>query len=312
MTGTMNVFDRAVLRGRRDKAAPHLAEADFLLRESAARLADRLLDVTRPFPLALDLGCHSGQLASCLTDHPRIGHLIQSDLSPAMARVARTLTNRAAFAADEEALPLADGSLDLVISNLSLHWVNDLPGTLTQIRRTLKPDGLFLATLFGLETLRELRTALLEAETETAGGVTPRVSPFVDVRDAGNLLTRAGFTLPVADVESIMVTYADMFKLMADLRAMAETNAVLERRKTFSRRATFLKAAEIYAQRFPAANGRIPATFQIVTLTAWAPHPSQPKPARRGSATVRLADALDSTEMGAGESVPRPLPKDEP
>jgi hypothetical protein len=161
-----------------------------------------------------------------------------------------------------------------------------------------------------METLRELRTVLMEAEAETSGGVTPRVSPFVDVRDAGNLLTRAGFTLPVADVDVIEVTYADIFKLMADLRAMAENNAVLARRKTFSRRSTFLQAAELYAQRFPAANGRITATFQIVTLTAWAPHHSQPKPLRRGSATTRLADALGATEKSAGEPVPSPPPKD--
>jgi SAM-dependent methyltransferase len=312
MTDAMNVFDRGIVRRRRDKAAPYFAGADFLLRESAVRLADRLLDVTRQFPLALDLGCHSGQMAALLAGHPRIGQLLQADLSPAMAGMAQAAGGQATFVADEEVLPVAEHSLDLVLSNLSLHWVNDLPGALTQIRRALKPDGLFLATLFGMETLRELRTALMEAETETAGGVTPRVSPFVDVRDAGNLLSRAGFTLPVADVDVITVTYADMFKLMADLRAMAETNAVLERRKTFSRRGTFLKAAEIYARRFPAANERITATFQIVTLTAWAPHASQPKAARRGSATARLADVLGSTEISAGETAPAPNPKDKP
>ncbi|TAL01998.1 MAG: methyltransferase domain-containing protein [Rhodospirillaceae bacterium] len=305
MTDTMIVFDRAVVRRRRDRAAAGLAAADFLLRESAVRLADRLLDVTRSFPLALDLGCHSGQLASVLAGHARIGCLLQADFSAAMATTAHNSGKCPTFVADEESLPVAPGSLDLVMSNLSLHWVNDLPGALTQIRRALKPDGLFLATLFGTETLRELRAALMEAESETAGGVTPRVSPFVDVRDAGNLLTRAGFNLPVADVDVITVTYADMFKLMTDLRRMAETNAVIERRKTFSRRATFLRAAEIYARRFTATGGRISATFQIVTLTAWAPHESQPKPLRRGSATARLADALDSTELPAGDAVPR-------
>ncbi len=312
MTDTMNVFDRAAVRRQRDKAAPHFAQADFLLRESATRLADRLLDVTRRFPIALDLGCHTGQLATCLASHERIGSLLQADLSPAMAGMAATINHRPTFVADEETLPLAESSLDLILSNLSLHWVNDLPGALSQIRRALKPDGLFVATLFGMETLRELRTALMEAEAETTGGVTPRVSPFVDVRDAGNLLTRAGFTLPVADVDLITVTYADIFKLMADLRAMAETNTVHERRKTFTRRATFLQAAEIYSSRFPAANGRITATFQIVTLTAWAPHASQPKPARRGSATTRLADALGSSEVSAGDSVPLPVSKDKP
>ena len=309
MTDTMMVFDRRIVRRRRDRAAPALAAVDFLLRESAARLADRLLDITRSFPTALDLGCHSGQMAIELTGHPRIGRLLQADLSPAMARSARQNGPAPTFVADEEKLPVADESLDLVLSNLSLHWVNDLPGALVQIRRALKPDGLFLAALFGTETLRELRTALMEAETETCGGITPRVSPFVDVRDAGNLLSRAGFTLPVADVDSITVTYIDMFKLMADLRRMAETNAVQERRKTLSRRATFIRAAEIYAERFTNADGRIRATFQIVGLTAWAPHESQSKPLRPGSATVRLADALDSVELSTGESVPI-LPSD--
>jgi len=311
MTDTMIVFDRGLIRQRRDRAAAGLDAADFLLKESALRLADRLLDVTRSFPLALDLGCHGGQMATALSGHPRIGHLIQADLSPRMAQSARLAGGRPSLVADEEMLPVAPNSLDLVVSNLSLHWVNDLPGALTQIRQALKPDGLFLATLFGTETLRELRTALMEAESETSGGVTPRVSPFVDVRDGGNLLTRAGFTLPVADVDAITVTYADMFKLMADLRAMAETNAVLERRKTFSRRATFLRAADIYAKRFPAPNDRISATFQLVTLTAWAPHASQAKPLRRGSATTRLADALDAVEHSAGETTP-PTPRDSP
>jgi len=190
--------------------------------------------------------------------------------------------------------------------------VNDLPGALTQIRRSLKPNGLFLATLFGMETLRELRTVLLEADSELSGGVAPRVSPFVDVRDAGNLLTRAGFTLPVADVDTITVTYENIFKLMADLRGMGEANAVLERQKTFSRRSLFMRAAALYAERFPAANSRIAATFQLVSLTAWAPHASQQKPLRRGSATARLADVLNSTEQSAGEAAPATKPDTKP
>jgi len=306
MTDTMNVFDRAVVRRRRNRAAADFTSADFLVREAASRLADRVLDVTRSFPVALDLGCHTGALAHLLEGNPKIGCLTQADLSPAMARAAYTATERPTFVCDEEHLPVAPASLDLVLSNLSLHWVNDLPGALSQIRHALKPDGLFLATLFGTETLRELRTALMEAEAETSGGVTPRVSPFVEVRDAGNLMTRAGFTLPVADADAITVTYSDMFKLMADLRGMAETNAVHERRKTFSRRSMFLRAAEIYASRFAAPNGRITATFQIVTVTAWAPHASQQQPLRRGSAQTRLADALGTKELPAGEPVPHP------
>ncbi len=300
---SMQVFDRTLVRRRRDRAADGFARADFLFQESAGRLTDRLFDVTRDFPLALDLGCHTGQVAGALAPNARIGTLLQCDFSSAMSAAAAR-NGRPSFCADEEFLPLAEHSLDLVLSNLSLHWVNDLPGALAQIRRAIKPDGLFLATLFGGETLRELRTALLEAEAETAGGVAPRVSPFTDVRDAGNLLTRAGFALPVVDADTITVTYGDMFKLMSDLRGMAETNTVLERRKVPTRRATFLRAAEIYAQRYTNAAGRIAASFQIITMTAWVPHTSQPKALRPGSATARLADVLKTQEVGVGENTP--------
>ena len=229
MTDSMQVFDRALVRERRDRAAPALSKSDFLIRESAEQLADRLLDVVRTFPLALDLGCHTGQMAPFIHGAKKVNTLLQADLSPAMAAAARTATSLPTVCADEEFLPFADERLDLVLSNLTLHWTNDLPGALAQIRRCLKPDGLFLAATFGGETLKELRASLMEAEAETAGGVAPRVSPFVDAREAGNLLTRAGFALPVVDAKNIEVTYENAFKLMADLRAMAETNAVLER-----------------------------------------------------------------------------------
>jgi NADH dehydrogenase [ubiquinone] 1 alpha subcomplex assembly factor 5 len=300
----MQVFDRALVRQRRDRAAATLHNADFLLRESAHRLTDRLFDVTRDFPMALDLGCHGGQIGAGLGHHKKIGTLIQADVSPHMAAIARTTTSHPTIAADEEFLPFAENALDLVISNLSLHWVNDLPGALAQIRRAIKPDGLLLATLFGGETLRELRTALLEAEMETSGGVAPRISPFTDVRDAGNLLTRAGFALPVVDADIITVTYGDMFKLMADLRAMGETNTVQERRRVPTRRETFLRAAEFYRENFADERGRLRATFQIITMTAWSPHASQQKPLRPGSATTRLADALKTQEIGLGEQTP--------
>lgn len=303
MSDSMQVFDRALVQQHRDRAAAGLKGADFLFQESALRLTDRLLDVARAFPLALDLGCHTGQVATALRGQTKIGTLLQSDFSQGMARGARANGNFT-INADEEFLPIADGALDLVMSNLSLHWVNDLPGALAQIRRAIKPDGLFLATMFGGETLRELRTVLLEADAETSGGVAPRVSPFTDVRDAGNLLGRAGFALPVVDADSITVTYADMFKLMADLRAMGETNTVLERRKMMSRRATFLRAAEIYRERFADSRGRLMATFQIITMTAWVPHASQQKPLRPGSATQRLADALKTQEIALDEQTP--------
>jgi SAM-dependent methyltransferase len=261
------IFDRLQVRRQRDRAAAHLGEHDFLLRESADRLADRLEDVTRGFPLALDLGCHGGELADRLRGRFGIETLVSCDLSPNMARKAGGL----AVAADEETLPFAEGRFDLVISNLSLHWVNDLPGALLQIRRLLKPDGLFLASLLGGETLRELRQVMMEAELAEEGGVSPRVSPFVDVRDAGALLQRAGFSLPVADIDRCDVTYGNPMTLLADLRGMGEANAVAARRKGFTRRATLLRALSLYQERFAGPDGRMPASFQILTLTGWTP-----------------------------------------
>ena len=241
-----------------------------------------------------------------LRSSQKIGALVQADLSPRMAQAAMEANLCAAACADEELLPFAAHSLDLVISNLSLHWVNDLPGALAQIRAALRPNGLLLATLFGSETLKELRSALLDAEVEITGGAAPRVSPFTDVRDAGNLLTRAGFALPVVDTETVTVTYSDMFKLMADLRAMGEANTVLERPRVPTRRDVLLRAAALYADRFADDRGRLNATFQIITMTAWAPHASQQKPLRPGTASARLADALKATEVALPDAVPLP------
>ncbi|MBL8642726.1 MAG: methyltransferase domain-containing protein [Rhodospirillaceae bacterium] len=304
MPDSMMVFDRLAVRRHRDRAAATLASADFLFREAAVRLLDRLDDVTRRFALALDLGCRHGAVAEALKSHTKVDHLVQCDLSPALARHAAA-NGAPTFAADEEALPLAEQSLDLVLSNLSLHWVNDLPGALVQARRALKPDGLFLATVFGGETLKELRACLMEAESEVSGGASPRVSPFVDVRDAGSLLNRAGFALPVVDADAMTVTYAEPLKLLADLRAMGETNAVHERNKRFMRRDVLGRALQLYAEKFVDARGRVVATFQIVTLTGWAPHASQQKALRPGSASARLADALTTTEIALDEKAPR-------
>lgn len=302
------VFDRMAVHRHRDRAAAALAGADFLFREAATRLLDRLDDVTRCFPLGLDLGCHNGQIADLLGSHAKVDKLIQCDVSGGMAKAAATKAITT-LVADEESLPFAEATLDLVLSNLSLHWVNDLPGALVQIRRALKPDGLLLATVFGGETLKELRTAMMEAESEITGGASPRVSPFVDVRDAGQLLNRAGFALPVIDADSVSVTYTDPLKLMADLRAMGETNAVRERSKTFMRRDMLARACEIYRERFSDARGRVAATFQIVTLTGWAPHQSQQKALRPGSAKNRLADALATTETHLDDKTPTPRPR---
>jgi len=293
----MTVFNRQAVRRHRDRAAAGLAGHDFLFRDGAERLADRLADVRRAFPLALDLGCHTGQLARALAGQGRVATLVQCDLSPRMAAAARDATGMPSVAGDEEALPFAGGVFDLVVSNLSLHWVNDLPGALIQIRRALKPDGLFLATLFGGDTINELRRALAEAEIAEEDGLSPRVSPFADVRDAGALLQRAGFALPVADADTVVVSYADPMKLMADLRGMGESNAVVLRRTGFTRRRTLATAARRYKEHYAGADGRVPASFQIVTLTGWAPDPSQQKPLKPGSATGRLAQALGTVEV---------------
>lgn len=298
----MRVFDRRAVLRHRARAARGNGTHDFLVREVAERLADRLADVKRDFPLVLDLACRGGALSRAFDSAGvrkarGIQTIIHADGGFDLA--ARAPAPR--VVADEEFLPFAEGSLDLVLSNLSLHWVNDLPGALVQIKRALRPDGLFLAALLGGETLHELRAAFEAAETDVEGGVSPRVSPLIDVRDAGGLLQRAGFALPVTDVDTINVTYADAAALMRDLRGMGETNAVRQRRTTFLRRDTLARVAEVYRERFADAGGRIRATFQVVYLTGWAPHESQQKPLRPGSAKTRLADALGAEELPTGD-----------
>ena len=295
MPDSPHVFNRRTVRRHRDRAAAHFFEYDFLFREVAERLLDRLDDVKRSFPLALDLGCHDGTLGRLIEGRGGIETLVQCDLSPAMAERAAANGAGPVLAGDEEAQPFAPGTFDLVLSNLSLHWVNDLPGALIQARRALKPDGLFLATLLGGDTLNELRRALTEAELAEEGGASPRVSPMADLRDVGDLLARAGFALPVADCDTLTVSYPTPLKLMGDLRGMGETNAVAERRKTVSRRTTLLEAAARYGLLFEDTDKRVPATFQVFTLTAWAPHPDQPQPLKPGSGTVPLAEAVEKS-----------------
>ncbi len=289
-------FDRAVVRRRRDRAAAGFHAHDFLVMEIARRLVERLGDMRRDFPLALDLGCHTGQLGRLLAGGTKVGRLVQCDLSPRMARRAGGL----AVAADEEALPFAEGRFDLVVSGLGLHRVNDLPGALVQIRRALKPDGLFLAALFGGETLGELRRAWLAAEAAGEGGAGPRVAPFVRLEDAAGLLQRAGFALPVVDGERISVTYDEPLKLMRDLRGMGESNALHQRRRQPTRRATLMEAAARYRALYADADGRVPATFEIIHLCGWAPDASQQRPLRPGSAAARLADAMGTIERSTG------------
>lgn len=297
MTEPYRIFDRDLLVRRRDRAAATAEQHDFLLSRVADDLADRVAIVQRHFERGANIGAYHGLLSRRLRTLPNVGDVIDVEAAPRL--LARCDGPR--LAADEERLPFADGALDLVVSGLSLQLVNDLPGTLAQIRRALKPDGLFLAALLGGLTLTELRQSFLQAEAEVDGGASPRVAPFTDLRDAGGLLQRAGFALPVADADVVTVTYATPFDLMREVKAMGASNALVARRKVPMRRATLLRAAEIYAERFGLANGRVPATFEIVTLTAWTPHESQQKPLRPGSAQVRLADVLGAKELPAGD-----------
>ena len=285
------VFDRALLRERMRRALARGPET-FLIDRVAADLAERLGAVLRQFGVAVDLGTPTDAVCDALADNAAIGMLVAAS---ALARRAP------AIVADEEALPLRDGSLDLVVSALALQFVNDLPGALVQIRRALKPDGLFLAALLGGDTLSELRQSFAAAESEVEGGVSPRVAPFADVREMGALLQRAGFALPVTDVERLTVRYSSPFILMSELRRMGAANALAERRRTPLRRATLARMAEVYAQRFADPDGKIRATFEVIWLSGWAPHESQQKPLRPGSAQVRLADALGTREIGTGE-----------
>jgi SAM-dependent methyltransferase len=285
------LFDRALLRRRQRRAAASGPEL-FLLDRVADELAERLTAVLRKFDVAVDLGTPAEALRNALAQLGSIGTIVAGG----------PLTRPKPFvAADEEALPFRDGSLDLLVSALALQFVNDLPGTLLQIRRALRPDGLFLAALLGGDTLTELRQSFAAAESDIEGGVSPRVAPFADLRDLGALLQRAGFALPVVDADRLTVRYDSAFAVMRDLRRMGATNALAARRRSPLRRATLVRMAEIYAERFADADGRVRATFEIVFLSGWAPHPDQQKPLRPGSAQARLADALGTREISTGD-----------
>lgn len=264
MSGPPLLFDRALHRLRLGRAAR--GYAGFLKARAAEDLVQRLEAIMKSFPVAVDLGARDGAFARALGSSPareRIGVLIQTDLSLEFLKG----LEGARVQADEERLPFAAQSLDLVVSTLALHWTNDLVGALIQIRQVLKPGGLFLGALLGGATLTELRQSLLEAEVELQGGAGPRVSPFADIQDAAGLLQRAGFALPVADTELIAVTYADPLALMRDLRAMGEGSVLIERSPRPLSRRVLARALEIYAARFAAPGGRIRASFEVITLT---------------------------------------------
>ncbi|HZW46171.1 MAG TPA: methyltransferase domain-containing protein [Microvirga sp.] len=282
---TPEVFDRPLVRQRLSRALK-AGYADFLLVRAVEDLQERLSTVLRSFSLALDVGTPTAMAADALLDGRLAEKVVRLSPTPEAGHVL----------GDEERLPFSGERFDLAVSLLALQGVNDLPGALIQIRRALKPDGLFIGALLGGATLTELRQALTQAEAEMEGGVSPRVAPFADLRDIGGLLQRAGFALPVTDSDVIRVRYANAFALMRDLRAMGLTNALNDRRRTPLKRGTLMRAAEIYAERFADPDGRIPATFEIVWLSGWTPHESQQKPLRPGSAKMRLADALGVKE----------------
>ena len=295
MSEPPRLFDRALHRKRLERAAKAYVSADFLHRRAADDIAERLEPIMRDFPLAVDLSARGGAFREALAESTvaaRVGLLIEADLSLAM--LAGRPGSRVVL--DEELLPFAPGAVDLIVSTLGLHWTNDVVGALVQARRALKPDGLFVGAFLGGQTLTELRQSLVAAESEILGGAGSRVSPFADMQDAASLLQRAGFALPVADIDRVSVTYAHPLKLMADLRQMGETSVLADRHPRALTRTLLARTAEIYVERFGDAEGHVPATFEIITLTGWAPHESQQQPLKPGSAKMRLADALGTVE----------------
>jgi SAM-dependent methyltransferase len=289
------LFDRKLIAARRRRAR-WIGPATFLMDRAIEDFVDRLAAVLRRFDRAADLGTPTGAVRAALAGNNAISTMIAVD--PA---VDCDGSGGLRVVADVEALPFAGGVLDLVVSAFALETANDLPGVLIQIRRALKPDGLFLAAMLGGDTLAELRESFAVAESELTGGVSPRVAPFADVRDMGALLQRAGFALPVADVDRVVVRYPSPLALMTDLRRMGAANPLVERRRVPLRRDILGRMMEVYADRFAEPDGRVRASFDIIWLSGWAPHESQQQPLRPGSAHARLADALGTREISAGE-----------
>jgi len=288
------VFDRDRVRFNRMRASRGFCDYSFLFEWSRHVLRDRLSDINRQFDVGVQLGSRG---AFTDIDHPKIDQLFTMDLTPQPVQP----TSLPYFAGDEEFLPLKRSALDLVLSNLCLHSVNDLPGSLLQIRQALKADGLFLACMFGGETLYELRDVMMRAESNIYGGVSPRIFPFADKPQMGDLLQRAGFALPVVDSEIITVTYDHVFKLFHDLRGMGETNVISKRDRRLLSREFFMEVAKLYQEMYASDDGRITASFEIIFLLGWSPHENQQKPLRPGSAKTSLADALGTTEIKTGE-----------
>ncbi|MER8965219.1 class I SAM-dependent methyltransferase [Mesorhizobium sp. M0808] len=283
------VIDTSLWLARKRRAMAHpIAGADFLMRRAAEDLADRLGAVERRFGKAASLFCQTPAAAEVLAESGKVTENVRVEADAAF------LGGQPGLLAPLETVPFEPESLDLAVSLLSLQAMNDIPGMLVQVRRALKPDGLFLGAFAGTGTLSELRESLLAAETELYCGASPRVIPFTDVRDAGALLQRAGLALPVADVDTITVRYDSLFGLVADLRAMGETSALVDRSRRPGTRALFARAAEIYAERFSDSDGRVRASFSVVWMSGWAPDASQQKPLKPGSAKISLKTILEN------------------
>jgi SAM-dependent methyltransferase len=290
------LFDRRLLRQRRARFAAEIEERKVLLAYVAREIAERIEIMLRAFPRALDLGAYRGLLGRTVADLPSVGDVMYAESVLAYARRCPA----PAVVCDEDALPFKDGAFNLIVSGLALHRVNDLPGSLIQVRRALAPDGLFMAAVLGAKALTELRQCLLKAEEEIDGGVSPRVAPFGDVRAYGALLQRAGFALPVADAEEIEVVYPSPRAFMEEIRALGGGNVLMARSKEPLSRRTLARAEELYRSRYGTPDGKVTATFQFVFMSGWAPDPSQQKPLKPGSARNRLADALNTAEQSGG------------
>jgi NADH dehydrogenase [ubiquinone] 1 alpha subcomplex assembly factor 5 len=297
MTDERLLFDRKLLRARRARFAHEIALYDSLLAHVAHEISERVSLMLRPFPLALDLGAYRGSLGQSLSQLPLVGKMLYAESVVELA----ALCPGPSLVCEEDLLPLRERSLNLIVSGLALHRLNDLPGALIQIRRALAPDGLFMAALLGAGALIELRSALLEAEAEVTGGASPRVAPFGDVREYGALLQRAGFALPVADTETLTVSYANPRALMREVRVLGGGNVLLSRSRRPLARKILMRAEDLYRERHTLADGRITATFEIVYLSGWGPDASQQKPLKPGSAEQRLAEALGTKEENAGD-----------
>ncbi len=297
------LFDRKLLRTRRARFAHEIGPRDSLLAHVAREIGERIALMLRPFPLGLDLGAYHGLVGRRASQLPSVGAVIYAESVFELA----ALCPRPSLVCDEDLLPFKEASLNLVVSGLALHRVNDLPGALIQICRALAPDGLFMAALLGAGALLELRRVLLEAEVEMNGGASPRVAPFGDVREYGALLQRAGFALPVADAETLTVSYASPRELMREVRALGGGNVLLTRSRRPLARKTLERAESFYRERHGLLDGRVSATFEIVYLSGWGPDQNQQKPLKPGSAAGRLADALGTKEEKAGDKAAYPL-----